>query len=46
MNMTFAVNVVVVISIAIHKIFLIYGLVNKLLITKIALAKILMFSML
>ena len=44
--MIFAVNVVMVISIAIHKLFIIYDLVNKLLITKIAPAKILMFSML
>ena len=42
----FAVNVVMVIGIAIHKIFFIHDLDNKLLITKISLAKILMFSML
>ena len=39
-------NVVMVIGIAIHKIFIIHDLVNKLLITKISLAKILMFLML
>ena len=33
-------------GIAIHKIFIIHDLVNKLLITKIPLAKILMFSVL
>ena len=39
----FAVNVVMVISIAIQKIFIIYDLVNKLLINKISPAKILIF---
>ena len=42
----FIVNVGMVISIAIHKICIIYDLVNKLLITKISPAKILIFSML
>ena len=42
----FAVNVVMVIGVAIHNIFIINDLVNKLLITKISLTKILMLSML
>ena len=40
----FAVNVVMVIGVAIHNIFIINDVVNKLLITKISSAKILMFS--
>ena len=39
-------NVVMVIGIAIDKIYIIHDMVNKLLITKISLAKTLMFSML
>ena len=42
----FAVNVVVVIGIAIHKIFFVHDFGNTLLITKISSAKILLFSML
>ena len=42
----FAVNVVMVISVAIQNMFIIHYLVNKLLITKISLAKRLMFLML
>ena len=42
----FAVNVVMVTGVAIHNIFIINDVVNKLLITKISSAKILMFSIL
>ena len=44
--MIFAVNVVIVINIAIHKAFISHDLVNKLFITKMSFAKrTLMFSM-
>ena len=44
--MIFAVNAVMVISIDIHKLFIIHDLINKLLIAKISPEKRLIFSML